>query len=453
MKRFILTSVIVALALLSKPVSAEVTQFVFVTPVQNIGVSTLSDTITIQSQNSSGSPEDITETTDVEFTSTSSTGEFLSTSGNPVSTTMSRNTANKNFLYRDSSSGTHTITIRATGRTSLNVFTATQSITVGSDGSVATTTTQNNTTATTTEETVAPTPAPTPQPVYSSHSSPSPLSNTENKMQFEVYAGRSRLTSVGSQVAFTATPTRLQNVGIQSISYEWSFGDGATALGQITSHAYVFPGEYIVVLNARSSDKQAVSRTSIKVVSPELFLTRVEFGTEVSNKSSLEVNLGGWSLVNNKKTFVFPKDTIILPNKSIVFSDNVTGLDLTSEINILNPLGKSFGSVNFSSETLVATQQKPLSDSELKNIQASLDSVKNELAKISPVSPTKVLALKSVETFKSVEVATSTIDNSSQLANVSQVFEGEKETGLISSIFSWPIRGINMIKRVFVEGE
>ncbi|MEQ1500095.1 MAG: PKD domain-containing protein [Parcubacteria group bacterium] len=446
MKKFIPVFIIILSVLISKPVFAEVTQFVFVTPVQNIAVSTLSDTITIQSQNSTGVPEDITETSDIEFTSSSLTGEFLSTSGNAVSKTMSRNTTNKNFVYRDSSSGAHTITIKATGRTSLNVFTATQVINVGA-GSVSSTT--NSTT--TIEDTVTPTPAP--QIAYSSHSSPSPLSNTENKMEFEVSAGRSRLTSVGSQVSFAGDPTRLQNVGVQSISYEWSFGDGATALGQVVSHAYAFPGEYVVVLNARSSDKQAVSRTSVKVVEPQLVLSRVELGTEVTNKSSSEVNLGGWSFVSKNKTFVFPKDTILLSNKSIVFSDSTTGFDSSTQIKILNPLGKLFGSVDPVNDTRITKEVKPLSESELQNIQASLDKVKTELAKISPKSASKVVTVKKVEPVEPKEVVYPAEDNSDQLANTVSMFEGKKETGLISSILSWPIIGINLIKHVFVEGD
>src|SRR3989344_3426644 len=127
MRRFIF--ILIASLLFSYTVEADtVTQFVFTTEPQTIGVSVASETITVQSQNSSGLSEDITETHDVIFTSTSPTGQFISTSGNPVTTTMSKNTSNKNFLYKDPTAGTHTLQITATGRTSLQSYSVSQQI-------------------------------------------------------------------------------------------------------------------------------------------------------------------------------------------------------------------------------------------------------------------------------------------------------------------------------------
>ena len=104
MKRFVFL-IIYTLVLCQVAYADSVTQFVFTTEPQTVGLGVPSETITVQSQNSAGTSENITETTDIVFTSTSVTGQFLSTSGNPVTLTMSKNTANKNFLYQDSTSG------------------------------------------------------------------------------------------------------------------------------------------------------------------------------------------------------------------------------------------------------------------------------------------------------------------------------------------------------------
>ncbi len=428
-------------------VYAEVSQFVFVTEPQSIDANSLSETITIQSQNSSGEQEDITETMDLVFSSTSATPEFLSTSGNPVSTTMSKNTSNKNFLYRDATSGTYIITIQATGRTSLKTITTSQQVVVGGSSN-----TPNNTpNATTTEETVTPTPTPTPttQTNYSAHSSPSPLSNTENKMEFEVSAGRDRLTSTGSSVLFVATPTKLQNVSKQSISYSWSFGDGTTAKGETASHYYRHPGEYSVVLNAFSSDKQAVSRLTVKVVSPDISIIKVPDGSEVENKSGAEINLGNWKISGNNKVFVIPEDTLIPSGKKIIFSDDVTGIN-TVDLSLINPTSKTVASsVSFNEDLSLSSKQISLSE-----IQDKINEVKSVLSTISP-QETKTIKrpqVASAPVEKTVPVDSGlVITEESQTASAIQVFEASKKSGVVSSLFSWPMRGLSFIKHIFTE--
>lgn len=444
MKRLFFTLIVLSIitAPFSRVVYAEVTQFVFTTEPQIVGVGISSDTITIQSQNSSGLSEDITETTDIIFTSTSATGQFLSTSGNPVSTTMSRNTTNKNFLYKDGTAGTYTITITATGRTSLNTFTANQQIVVGENSSQT-----SNSTSTEESEIITSTPTPIPVVVNSAHSSPVPLSDTENKMEFEVYAGRTRLVMVGSSIFFIATPTKLQNIAERSISYEWSFGDGTTEKGLIVSHSYNFPGEYSVVLNAHASDKQAVSRTLVRVVSPVFVLSRVSGGVEILNKSGFEVNLENWNLSGGGKSFIFPKDTIISSGNTIIFADNVTGIT-GDDIKITNPKGKLFGEIQSVLSTSTQTNQM-----DLMSIQNKITEIKAEIAKINPEPKVSNVTVKQVKNIPvKNDVQQDKISNGSdQLANVIEIFKAPERQGVISSIFSWPIKGIDFIKSLFIE--
>ncbi len=444
MKKIIITLFVLVSYFTSFPsiVYADVTRFSFITEPQTIGVNISSETITIQSQNSSGLSEDITETADIVFTSTSATGQFLSTSGNPVSTTMSRNTANKNFLYKDGTAGTYTITITATGRTSLSTFTASQQIVVGESSSQT-----SNSTSTEESEVATSTPAPTPVVINSAHSSPVPLSDTENKMEFEVSAGRSRLVMVGSPIFFTATPTRLQNIAERSISYEWSFGDGAIDKGLTVGHSYNFPGEYSVVLNAYASDKQAVSRTLVKVVSPVFVLLKVSGGVEILNKSAFEVNLENWNLSGGGRSFTFPKDTIISSGNTIIFADNVTGIT-GDNIKITNPKGKLFGEI----QSVLSTTTKP-DQMDLISIQNKITEIKAEIAKINPEPKVSNISVKQVKIIPvKNDVQQEKLSNDSdQLANTIQIFEGPKKQGIISSLFSWPIKSIDFIRGLFIE--
>lgn len=110
--------------------SANITQINFTSSSQTIDTNAISAILTVQTQNAGGTLEQTSETNHLNFSSTSPTGEFSSSNvtWTPVTTlSMSTGTANKNFYYRDSTAGTHTLTISAEGQTWTS---ATQNITI-----------------------------------------------------------------------------------------------------------------------------------------------------------------------------------------------------------------------------------------------------------------------------------------------------------------------------------
>ncbi len=436
--------ILIPLAFLATTAYAEVSQFNFTTEVQTIKPNTDSGAITVQSQDSSGASEPIAETFDLVFTSTSGTGAFLSTSGNPISATMSKNTSNKNFIYRDSAEGSFTITVKATGRTSGKSFTITQPITVSS-GAVYSTSTPTSTNENQNSSNSANT-----QPVviyvYSAHSSPAPLSETENKISFEVSGGRDRLTSVGNEVLFKATVTKSQNISTQAISYKWSFGDGSISTGNTVNHSYKFPGDYVVVLNANGSDNEAVSRVNVKVVEPQFQISKVENGVMVLNNSKYEINLEGWSFGDKQNIFIFPKDTIIPAGKAITFPDDVTGLK--GDVALYNPLGKSVGSFPIKDAGYeVGLSTTTISDADLKNIQAKINDVKSEVSRIS-LKINKSSAPGSIaKTMEKAESATTSINKFENTATV--IYSAQSNSSALGKMFSIPSYTWKLIKGVF----
>lgn len=110
--------------------SAEVSKLVFVTDSQMIAPDTLSEAITIQAEDENGESFQTTETIDLEFLSSSPSGEFLGGTGKPAQKYMSKNTAKRTFYYRDSGEGDFTLTINAKGRESGKEWTANQMIIV-----------------------------------------------------------------------------------------------------------------------------------------------------------------------------------------------------------------------------------------------------------------------------------------------------------------------------------
>jgi hypothetical protein len=445
---FLRISFLVCTFLFSPTVFADnVSSFVFITEPQTIGIAEMSKEITVQAQNPDGISESVSETFDISFSSNSSTGEFLNSSGNPVSTTMSKNTANRTFYYRDNTSGDFVLSVTATGRTSQRSFSTSQHIFVGVSGGTTSTTTEE----TNSDETESGSNTNSSGSSGSSaHSSAVPLSSSENKVEFEISAGRDRLTTIGNTLVFQANPTKYQNVSEQSISYRWSFGDGTTAQGKMVNHAYQFAGEYAVVLNAVVSDKQAVSRLTVKVISPEITLARVPGGIEVTNKSGAEINLEGWSLIadlssGSRQFFIFPTDTLIPSGKKVVFADSVTSVS-SGDVHIENPLKRIFANIKEIKDVVSGREMG------LEEIQAKVDEVKRQLAQGS-LQPTVVFAstLISPAPASQEKSVAATSTSESQVANVVTVFEASEQKGMINTIFSWPVRGFNFIKRLFVE--
>ena len=289
---------------------ATVEKIVFTTEPQMVAPGQMSGSITIQTQTSDGIKEDVTETMDLIFSSDSSTGEFLGSTGNPVTKYMSKNSANRTFYYRDSLLGEHIISVEATGRDSGHKFSASQKITV-SDTPVATSTDEDDSqTASSTAAVIV-----SGGGNYSAHSSQTDLSDYEEPTP-SIGAGRKRLAIVGSPLDFKVE----QSKGASGINrYAWSFGDGTSAEGEQVSHGYKFPGEYNVVLNGYWGNTQLVARTKVLVEEAKVVLAKIDqrLGfAEVVNNGQKEINLGHWVLRGAIDT-PLPLDTIIDAGKSI----------------------------------------------------------------------------------------------------------------------------------------
>lgn len=281
-----------------------ITQLSFVTEPRVSPVGEISEVLTIQTQNTVGGEEKLDETGHLTFVSSSATGEFLGSTGKPVTTTMSKGTANRSFYYRDMTSGTQTITVTLTTGSPERSWQATQTITVGSGTSGNTATTSSSTGSSSSSSIGG---------SSSSHSAPS--ASVEERL-FKAEAGRERSVLVHTPVRFEATKESPYGV------YRWSFGDGGAGSGNRVTHWYAEPGTYVVVLNADFNGRQETSRTTVEVSVPQIMLRLgTRRGTVVlSNMSSNELNLGGWSLRSGQQKLTIPEDTILLPSAHITLA-------------------------------------------------------------------------------------------------------------------------------------
>ncbi len=361
---------------------AEISQIVFITESQEIKPNEISEALTFQLQDITGSPFKTPETLDIQFISSSQTGQFLNNSGNPATTYMSKNTANKTFYYKDSSEGEFIITVNVRGRDTGIELGASQQIKVSSNA------TSNSSGEVLGDSTVT---------LSLSSGSASVSGGSTNQASsflstsLDISAGSDRVTSPGSPIWFQASSKK--NISSSGLELSWSFGDGFVGSGPTVSHTYKYPGDYVVVLTARMGDIFSVSRLKVKVFEPNIVAVDKGEYLEIINNSNSEINLFNWKIENEGKGFVFQPNTIILPRATLKLDKSLLtmkGTDNSLGLSIKNSLKKEVFAV------------APTKQTDLQKISGDLKVVEKEFSIIKEKA--KNLGLTGVGAFNFANV-------------------------------------------------
>lgn len=149
--------------------------------------------------------------------------------------------------------------------------------------------------------------------------------------QITAQAGpQTRVVLAGAPIIFEGKVAGLENNSGVATHTIWSFGDGASAEGNSVSHTYYYPGEYTAILDAVSGGVTATDRMLVRVVLPNLSLSAGGDATRsfftIENHGSDELDISGWQVASDNKTFTFPKNSILGARKSVTFAGEVTGL-------------------------------------------------------------------------------------------------------------------------------
>lgn len=307
--------------------AASIDRFVVTTAVQAVAPGAASEVFTIEAQDASGTPVNGT-TVCLEVSSSSGTGEF-STNGTEwgdtpfrvLALTLSSNQYRRNFYFRDTTSGAHTVTVHAAPRPSDStcpaysvrenaVWTVSQQITVGSGNSAPSSTAPNTGASATTQDT----------PPASTGSAPI-------TPQILAYAGEDRTVFVGADSAFKGYAEGISGDPLQNARYVWSFGNGDQREGQNVAYHFAYPGRYVVVLEVANGLYSASDRVIVEAVPAKVVITDVtsEY-IALQNESPAELDLAGWFLFASGSRFAFPPNTILMPNQEVFVSNARTGL-------------------------------------------------------------------------------------------------------------------------------
>lgn len=147
----------------------------------------------------------------------------------------------------------------------------------------------------------------------------------ENDLSIQADAGPDKIVLAGGIVTFNGKGIGLKGDLLINARYIWNLGDGTVKEGVNVSHTYIYPGKYSVMLDVTSGKFVKTDQVIVTVKEAELALGIGENFVEITNKSSITADISFWRIESEKKYFIFPKNTMLLPNNTHTFIHTVTG--------------------------------------------------------------------------------------------------------------------------------
>jgi hypothetical protein len=130
---------------------------------------------------------------------------------------------------------------------------------------------------------------------------------------------------VGQSFSLTVESSGVGKTIADSLTYEWSLGNGEKRSGKDIDYMFVYPGQYVIVVSGEYKRQKQFARQTITVLPVELTLSQSDDGQSyvLHNISTHEIDVGGYRLAGNDE-HVFPKHTIILPQSQVNLPIKVT---------------------------------------------------------------------------------------------------------------------------------
>ncbi len=334
--------VLVALLLPSFVGAAAIDHIAFTTDVQSVAPSTVSAQITIEAQDAAGVAVNGNSVC-MQVTSSSASGEFSTnesswpaTPTSALSLTLSTSQFRRNFYYRDASSGTVTLTVKAALRPGSTctgwdpagaTWTATQLITIGSGSS-----SNQNTNSQTSTSTTA-----------SSQSSNSTIvSSYVAPPVAAVFAdgGENCMVIVGADTEFRGRAYNRDQEIVDNVRFNWNFGDGTVADGSSVLHNFSYPGTYVVVLTIAQHISAASDRILVTAEPAELhFSVNADGSISIGNEAGRDIDISRWLVRSFGRSFVFPDGTVILEGETLRIPNSTLGFTVGPQTELQYPNG------------------------------------------------------------------------------------------------------------------
>jgi len=149
---------------------------------------------------------------------------------------------------------------------------------------------------------------------------------------------------VNQKVLFDAAPSGLGKTALDSLQYTWNFGDANTKQGKRVTHAYTYPGDYVVTLHALFGHREQVARKTVTVLPATFTVTRNSEGDVlIQNNAKYEVNISGFT-IKGGHTKTFPERSIIVGNGTITLPKEEIGVSASAAVTLHDNAGKLLAS-------------------------------------------------------------------------------------------------------------
>src|SRR3989344_932615 len=154
-------------------------------------------------------------------------------------------------------------------------------------------------------------------------------------------AGDNRTVIVAADTEFRGRAYNRKKETIStSVRFLWNFGDGKTAEGQSVLHHFEYPGRYAVVLNIAENTDAASDMLIVTAEPAKLAFTAYPDGSVViQNNAGRDLDLSGWIVRSFGRSFLVPKDSIILSGESLRMSDKTLGFRSSTDTELDYPNG------------------------------------------------------------------------------------------------------------------
>ena len=180
----------------------------------------------------------------------------------------------------------------------------------------------------------------TPPTAPSSGSGGEDLSKSVSKVQnIKTQISAPSFAFVDTPFSLSASSTGHYGEALMYGKYFWNFGDGDSKEMKVNevenfSHTYFYAGEYTINLeyymNYYSTKPETSIKFILKVVEPSIVISNVgdkdDFFIEFTNNTVYDADISNWILEDGVKSFILPKNSILLSKKKMILSPRITHL-------------------------------------------------------------------------------------------------------------------------------
>lgn len=174
-------------------------------------------------------------------------------------------------------------------------------------------------------------------------------------------AGSDLIALAGQEIGFDGSKSTDPDKDI--LSFFWNFGDGVTSEEIKPTHTFLYPGNYLVVLEVSDGKIKSTNQITVTIYSQGIVVNeflpnpkgddKIGEWIEIRNSGDLMADLSGWQLDDEKEgsqPFIFPNNSLLSSHQHLVLSRQTTGLALNNDgdkVRLLYPNGQIASQVSY----------------------------------------------------------------------------------------------------------